>query len=370
MDASVPPPALAQRLVVRALRHSVAVNACEPLGPWSLARLRLGGAESPSVIMKWLRDHPAGLRADASQILTEVAALEFLEQYCPKLAPRLLVADLEARAFLMEDLAPRRPLLDLLASGDPAGSVGLASFALTLARLHAATHGHSAAYYERRARLGHVDPLWELRRFFEPLPDVVAIGHRIGAPFDSRCQSDLDQLLTELTEPGPFLAFSNGDSGANNFLVIESDGRLIDFEFAGFRHCLTDVVCLYVPGSQWMTVGDPSLDGAEASYRSAVASSIPEAEDERRYGLGIVAAGLAFALMRLGRLSLLDSRPSGHESRRQMVATLSAAALLAERLGVAPALRGWVRRAEVRLRHRWPDSDVDLSRLAPYSPRV
>ena len=39
-----------------------------------------------------------------------------------------------------------------------------------------------------------------------------------------------------LHEPGPFLAFTNGDAGANNYLVDGTDGRFIDFEFAGFRH--------------------------------------------------------------------------------------------------------------------------------------
>jgi hypothetical protein len=46
-------------------------------------------------------------------------------------------------------------------------------------------------------------------------------------------------------------------------LIGPDDGKVIDFEFAGYRHLLSDVACLYVPGPQWMAVGDPSKDGIE-----------------------------------------------------------------------------------------------------------
>ena len=35
--------------------------------------------------------------------------------------------------------------------------------------------------------------------------------------------------MDELTQPGPFLALSSGDAGANN-LIAGGEGRLIDFE--------------------------------------------------------------------------------------------------------------------------------------------
>ncbi|MFG1614376.1 hypothetical protein ACGFI3_16560 [Nonomuraea wenchangensis] len=97
--------------------------------------------------------------------------------------------------------------------------------------------------------------------------------------------------MAELREPGPFLALSNNDPESNNVLVHaagEPDARLIDFEFAGYTHCLHDAVCLHVPGPGWLSVADP---GPADAYRRALATGVPEAEDDRRHGFGLAAAG-------------------------------------------------------------------------------
>jgi hypothetical protein len=174
-------------------------------------------------------------------------------------------------------------------------------------------------------------------------------------------EADLGLAMNVLTEPGAFLAFSNGDCGLNNYLIGPDDGKVIDFEFAGYRHLLSDVACLYVPGPQWMAVGDPSQDGTEDAYRSILAPVLRQVADDAAFGKGVSAAGLLFALMRLGRLRVLDARPPGHESRRQMVSTLSAASRAARRFGCLPGLRGWVERLAEALRKRWPDADIDLA---------
>ncbi|HEY1426549.1 MAG TPA: hypothetical protein VGF50_07750, partial [Caulobacteraceae bacterium] len=88
------------------------------------------------------------------------------------------------------------------------------------------------------------------------------------------------------------------------------------------------------------------------------------------FGEGMAAACLAFALERLNRFSLLDSRPAGHESRVQMVSTLESAAIAARQHRAFPEATGWAERAGEWLRRRWPDADVDLESYAPYAPRA
>ncbi len=61
-------------------------------------------------------------------------------------------------------------------------------------------------------------------------------------------ERDVADLRVALSDPGPFLAFSTGDPGANNFMFDGSDGRLFDFEFAGYRNALADASVLHVPG--------------------------------------------------------------------------------------------------------------------------
>ncbi|MFE5118212.1 hypothetical protein [Streptomyces sp. NPDC056669] len=140
----------------------------------------------------------------------------------------------------------------------------------------------------------------------------------LGAPFTGRAETELGTALDELSDPGPFLALSNGDAETNNLLLNESgpaDARLIDFESAGYAHALSDAVCLYVPGPAWMSVGDPIATGLADHYRRALACGVPEAEDDRRYGFGLAAACISWAIVRLQRFALLDTRSPGDDSR-------------------------------------------------------
>ncbi|MCK2212581.1 phosphotransferase [Actinomadura sp. ATCC 31491] len=163
------------------------------------------------------------------------------------------------------------------------------------------------------------------------------------------------------------MALGNGDAETNNVLVRaggDPDARLIDFEFAGYGHALHDAVPLHLPGPGWLTVAAP---GPAAEYRRALARGVPEAEDDRRYGLGLAAACLWYALVRVERLPALAARPPGDDSRAQLVSILEAAAGVAH--GALPHLAGWARRTAELLRRRWPDADRDLGALPPYTPR-
>lgn len=192
-----------------------------------------------------------------------------------------------------------------------------------------------------------------------------------GVSMSAAAGRELADITTEIADPGAFLAFSNGDPGVNNYLVdSRGDGRLIDFEAAGFRHAVTDLVNdLYLPGSMWLTVGDPMTNGVEEAYRDALAPVVPEVADDRWFGRTVAGAGFVFAACRLSTLPKIDVRPAGNHSRLHRVATLEAAADTAERHGSLPHLAGWARTAAETLRRRWPDTDVDLAALDPYTPR-
>jgi hypothetical protein len=343
------------------------------LEPWSVLRAELVPGPPSTVVVKWLRDDPRGFRTDPAQQLTECAALQFLTDLGLHLSPRVLAADLAASVLVLEDLAPRVPLAALLASHPhgPAAAAGLIEFAATTGCLHAATAGQHERYYQRRLLHGPVDPVVERRRFLTPWADVSALAGALDVELTTGVEGDIARAVREVTEPGPFLAFSNGDAGVNNFLLADgAGGRLIDYEFAGFRHALSDIACLYVPGPMWITVSDPSADGTEDAYRAAVGAVIPEVADDRRYGMGVSSAALGYALSRLGRLDRLDGRPPGDDSRLQMVATLDAAAATAARFGVHHHVAGWARRSADRLRRRWPETDVDLDSMPAYVPRT
>ncbi|WP_440073062.1 hypothetical protein [Streptosporangium sp. OZ121] len=368
-------------LLAKAFGVPVALGRMEHLAPWAVLRAypadpkpgphaHSAGPESglpSSVIVKWLRSDPSGLRMDARQVVTERAALRFLsEDLGLDLAPRVLADDMAASLLVLEDLAPRTPLDRVLRrEGAVPPPAGLAAFARALGELGAATAGHAEPYLARRPATG----LGLTCSDADAWRRAVEHAAGFGAALPGRAGTELAGLLAELADPGPFLALTNGDAEANNFLTADGDGRLIDFEFAGYRHTLTSAVCLYVPGPAWLTVSDPVATGLEAGYRRALARGVPEADDDHLFGFGLAAACLTWAACRLTRFPTLDARAPGENSRLQLIFTLDAAASTAENHRALPHLAGWARRAAQALRRRWPDTDVDRAAYPAYTPR-
>lgn len=322
-------------------------------------------------MVKSLREHPDGFRTDPQQVLTEYAALEFLEGLGLDLAPRLLASDTAAGVLVLEDLAPRVPLPGILLHGDPStAAAGLSAFAGAKGRLNAETVGHADAYYARRRTLGPVDPRIERERFMGwGWNETRSHTESLGVELSYLAENEMARVVGELTQPGAFLAFSNGDASSNNFLVKGGDGRFIDFEFAGYRHALTDAACLYVPGPIWITVSDPIATGLEAAYRDELTRAVPEANDDGLFGLGVAAACIAMAVERLHRFPRVDAREPEDPSRLQLVSTLESAAHAAEAHRALPHLRSWTCKVADALRRRWTDADVDLSSYPSYAPR-
>lgn len=352
-------------LLVEAFGEGIAIERTEQFSPWwAVARIYLTNEAAGlpnSVIVKWLRHHSQNFRTDPAQMLTERAALEFLAELNLSIAPTLLAADDDSSLLILEDLAPRVVLFDLLRDGHPAGARGLRAFAQAWGRLHAGTVNQTDTYYRRRARLGPVDldrdrgyglgDLW-----MGMLPDFGSFGVEVTAEVESEMRSARESLI----ESGPFTCFSNGDAGTNNFLVSGDDGRFIDFEFAGYRNALIDAACLHVPGPMWMTVSDPIANGLVDVYRRALSAGVTSAEDDQAFGSAMAAACLVVAMHRLERLPALEGRPSGHESRAQMVSTLDSASRAARQYGSFPVFSSWIQAFADVLRKLWPDADREF----------
>jgi hypothetical protein len=357
----------------------IAVERWERLEPWAVARVLLGRAGADrTVIVKWVRTGSAQSRTESWRLRAELAALRFLsDDLGLALAPRVIAADVSAGLLVLEDLAPRVALDCLIRRDGAAACLGLlAVFARARGELSAATASQAGTYHARCAALGFPAPGPDAEGRLAGLWDH---GHEdaaaLGVPMTGSAASELIAALEELNAPGPFLALSQGDAESNNILVHESgpaEARLIDFESAGYAHALIDAVCLHVPGPGWISVGDPGAAGLADQYRRALARGVPEAQDDRRYGFALAAACMSWALLRLHRFAVLDTRAPGDDSRLQLVETLEAAARTAEAHRALPHLAGWLRRTADVLRGRWPDADLDLTdwaRFPPYSPR-
>jgi hypothetical protein len=370
VDVAVPSLHDVEALLSARFGKPVRVEALEHLAPWAVQRCTLAGAPSP-LIVKWVRDDPNGFRTDPRQLATEYTALEFLNAIGFRQVPRPVAADFEAGLVAMEDLAPRLPLDGLIRRDGYAPWIGaLHDFARVTGELAAATAGREARYDAIRAQSGPADPQAGRARGLGPLwkttqPALEALGLVMG----DAAVRDLARVVDALLNPDAFLAFTSGDPQANNFLVGDGGGRLIDFEAAAYRHAMTAAFWIHVPGTASITAADPIASDLEDTYRHALATRIAEAGDDRLFGFGMAAACLAEACDRFGRFPMLDKRKPGDEGRVQMVSTLEAAARAARRHCALPDLAGWAEDAAQWLRRRWPDADVDLSRLAPFTPR-
>jgi hypothetical protein len=345
-----------EELVRRALGGGVVVGAVRQTRPWSVARCDLTGADGrASVIVKWRRSNPEGIRVERRLMATEVAALQLVNAAASDVAPTLLAHDLTRDVLVVEDLAPRRTLHSVLSNGlTPTGVAGLHTFAETIARVHAttaSTESPGSAWDQTwRVPIARIDALELLDRLGEL------------ASTSQQARSELTAALDEIDGPGDLTAFSNGDSGANNCMVDSrgGDGRLIDFEHACWRHALLDVAALHVPGPMWRTIADGSSLGLDDTYRRVAGVALPAVHDDRRYGHGLAAACATSALGRLHRIDVLDAREPGHHSRPQMVSTIERAARTMQHWSQLPALADWLDELAVALRSRWPDADVDL----------
>jgi hypothetical protein len=360
-----------EALLSAALGRPVRIRATRRLSPWSVLRCELDGAPG-SVIAKWLRDDPSGFRTDPRQVATELAALEFLASIGFAQAPRPIAADLAADLLVLEDLSPCTPLADLIRrDGADAARAPLTAFAEAMGALGAATAGKAGDYTAKRARYGAPDPSQGIALGLGAgWADTRACLEALGQAMSGAASAELAAAAQALLNPGPFLALSNGDPEANNFLVREDGGKVIDFETAAFRHALTSATWIHIPGPAWITVSAPVVAAEiEDDYRRVLAAAVPEAADDRQFGFGLAAACAALAYERLNRFPRLDARPPGDPSRVQMVATLEAAAGVARRHRAMPDLAGWMLRTAEWLRRRWPDADVDLAALPAYTRR-
>ncbi len=365
-------PVLVRALLLTAWGVEVEVGPAEPIPPWSVARFKIGGGPVGSVITKWVRDgDPAnpGARADPTQLTTEAVTLGFLAEHAVR-APRPIIAD--RGILIMEDFPEHRPLDRLIREHGytERTRAGLLEAARLLADRHARTAGRSDAYYRALAEHLPVDPQRERRRFMARGWELTSgYAAELGCPPGDRAVAEAAEVYALLDSPGPLLALSNGDSATNNVLVGEPADVIIDYEFAGYRHCLTDLTDFYLPGPRWVTVVDAVASGFEDAYRSTLAPAVPEVADDNRFGPGLAAAGLSHTFGRLGNFPKIDARPAGNRSRLERMISIESAAALAESRSAFPALADWCRDLGRTLRQRWPETDVRTDRLPPFLPR-
>jgi hypothetical protein len=303
---------------------------------------------------------------DPALLHNERAALDFLAGAA---APRPFGADEVHRFIAMEDLGAG-PSVDLFLVGDDsdAATNALLSFARELGRLHAATTGRAEEYYRIRRALGPVDPGLDrtsvLRsRLAESWRLLAGVARsRSWLPDPLGVDDDVDHMLRSLAEPGPYLAFTNGDMCPQNTRLFEGRVRFLDFENAAFRHAAVDIAMLRFPFAAcpcWSPLPPDVTTQLEDAYRAEFAAACPQVADDAEFMRAMAVGCAAWAILRsvrIPRLEALDApQPMGFSRRGQLLATIRTFTDSAAKARILGRLAHWFAELAGALRVRWPE---------------
>ncbi|SRR5579884_893679 len=337
--------------------------------PWiTHCMIESPSSELPASVIVKVRRPAASNRSEPFRFDHERAALAFLTMRGCAAGPRLLAADDDM--LIMEDLGSGPSLEDLLVGSDPiAAEQGLVAFATALGRMHASTSGHAGEYYQVRSRFGPIDPAFDrisildigIEHAWKQWKQIAGERSYLPAPDAKGIEQDIAELLTVLAEPGPLLAFSNGDTCPANCRFSDAELRFLDFEHAAFRHALLDVAALRFPFPAcgcWSRLPLEVSLRAEAAYREQMTHSCPDVLDEAPYAHGLTVACAAWTIVRLQRLPKLERTDKLHplhfSQRGQLLDTIAITLSCAQQSHSLPSFVSWLASVNAALRARWP----------------
>ncbi len=317
-----------------------------------------------------------------ARLFNEWAGARFLNglDLTPPLSPRFYGGDRELGFVVLEDLGDGECLADLL-QGDDASRAESALFAYvtTLGRMHAATIGKEAEFallrdglsprtIQERSRIGD----W----LTDEIPKFRAACETLGVSLHPGADTDIAAIASAIEEPGPFLAFSPGDTCPDNHRMLNDGMRLFDFEWCEYRHALIDMVYTRVPfPTCWCVNRLPAgLSGRlETAYRTELVTGCPEAADDALFSQALVALcgywttrtlawSLAGALEKDETWGISSLRP-------RVMLRLDTLVAASEQFGRLPSLAATASALAKKLRSLWPP-EAEMPLYPPFRSAV
>jgi len=229
--------------------------------------------------------------------LNEWASLQFLSQITADeepFGPKFYVGERTAGLLIMEDIGQGVRLDQVLLGDDPViAEKALIDFAALHGRMHALSIGKQSEFARIRDALGPSDLADGYYHYDWFGPTLQHTAETAGIPIGRSVESELELLKKSLLNPGPFLAFTQGDSCPDNCLWVNSSMRLLDFEGGMFSHALKEGVYGRVPfPTCWCVYRMPQHVPLrmEEAYRAELVKGCPEAADDRLFSQAVVEA--------------------------------------------------------------------------------
>lgn len=362
--------------VARLLRPRTVV-ATEGLGGDWAPVVRATLDDGSRVVVKERRRHGGGWGFDPANLRNERAALEVLGHVGADAGPVFVAGDDDAGVVVMTDVG-RYPTVEQLLL-DPTTDEAVATWALVehgraLGRLHAATATPAVAeaFVDRRSRLGPEDPYDpaqarvryvanDLRQLWTETAEF-ARALAFTPPGDGAAD-DLERLLAELAEPGPFLALTNLDASPQNVVLGEERAWIVDFEGAGMRHLGVDACMLRFPFpnyGHWSVLPEDVRAAMESAYREElVGGGVTVAADDDAYERAIAIGCASTVVLRIHRLPrIADDDEQAVRRRTQMVSAIDVFCDAAARAGMFVQLAAWFAGLADEMRDRWTEANA------------
>ena len=354
-----------------------------PDSPFTIWRLALQAPPQnapATVVVKFTRENLEPLRF-------EWASLVFLNQVpqAKPLVPRFYGGSASPLLVVMEDLGddteqklgyfldgekPPKTAVALEAFQKSLGhqaEAALVAFQHALGQLHAATIGKQAQFEQIRQQCGAaVRSRHRVHNIVAALEDFPQIVSLIDVSVSAQVEKELETAVAQLQNPGPFLAFTHGDSTPANFLYSPNQSRFLDFETGDFRHALLDGTYARMRYLHSIWAREIPLHIQKhlfLIYREALSQGCPAAEDDDQFYPAYLAcsAGWLAGLCQFLPKALEKDRRWGRSTRRQrIVAGLEHFARLADEFNLYPALAETCQQINQQLHQRWPKPDCIL----------
>lgn len=328
-------------------------------------------------------DHsPTGSRA---RFLNEWAGTTFLSSVGASFGPVPYAGDNQLGLVVLEDLGDGECLADRLQGDDRVEAErALLAYATTLGRMHAATMGEDKRYAAMRRELageGAKPPGADMvRAWLSPgLADFREACDAIHLPISAACATELTSLEDIVAEPGPFLAFSVGDTCPDNHRYVRGatdSVRFYDMEFGGFQHALLDAAYLWMPFSTCWCVArlpDELPPRLEAAYRAELVRGCPAASDHDVFGRAMTEACATWFVLTvawsLRGVLERDDQWGISTVRQRFPLRATNFARVARRSGHLPHLSALAERLAERLRAMWGE-EADMPLYQPFREPV
>ena len=306
----------------------------------------------------------------AWRLYNEWAGNRFLDDLGldPSPGAGFLGGDRAAGLIVLNDLGKDgASLADRMQANDrPALIAALQSYAASMGRLQSATMGKEAEFRRIRCDIGGTEiaregegTIW-LKETGDSFRELCALAEE---PLPVGFDAEMEQVRKAMDAPGPFLAFSPGDTCPDNHRLTDTPYvRFFDFEFAGFSHALLSAAYFYLPfPTCWCVNRLPNevVAQMETVYRTELAAQCPEAADDALFYPALLAARAFWTINTVtetGTKTITESEdfPWGISTVRQRhLLRLDNFADAAEQFNAFPALGDLSRRLASNLRTRW-----------------